>query len=256
MNTKSLFILAGLALCLTAPAIHAEPKTTDAPKITIGNIPATTAKNDPAAWDLLKAAHDSRQTFTSDFPGLTADITVNDNGDVKSGTISYGKDGEVKSNVAGLSADAKEWSEDQASSLIGHRMGGDFAKGEGKNPITFGADDHSPLGRTVQLNDRMQSNYRVRDNQVTEVTRTMGGQKFSITMLGTTTTDSGKYLPEQFIVTYFDKNGGVDHVDAYTDSFANVDGYWLPATRRVVTTVSGGFHTRILTFRNVHIQKP
>ncbi|BDI28765.1 hypothetical protein CCAX7_008160 [Capsulimonas corticalis] len=252
MNTKLFFTLTALTLSIAAStALRAETSN-----VVIENAPAANVKNDPAAWDLLKAAHDSRQTFSRDFPGLTADVTVNDNGEIHEGALSYDKGGEVKSNIAGLSADAREWAEEQASSLIDHRIESDFAKGEGKNPITFGVDDHSPLGRAVRLNDRMQSSYRVRDNQVTEVTRTMSGQKFTITMMATTRTESGKYLPQQFLVTYFDKAGGVEHVDAYTDSFANQDGYWLPTSRRVVTTVNGGFTTRILTFHHIRIQKP
>jgi hypothetical protein len=34
----------------------------------------------PAAYDLLRTAHDNRKTFPADFPGLTAEIVYNENG--------------------------------------------------------------------------------------------------------------------------------------------------------------------------------
>src|SRR4028118_538318 len=43
------------------------------------------AKADPAAYTLLKAAHDSREVMPVDFPGFGADIASNDSGRPRTG---------------------------------------------------------------------------------------------------------------------------------------------------------------------------
>jgi len=216
----------------------------------------TPAKADPAAHDLLKAAHDSRATFAGSFSGITADVTFDDNGTEHKGKVVYSTHDDATITVPDLNKEQGDWLEDQVGSVYGHRRGGDFDKGEGKNPITFGPDDHSPIGRQVVLHDGLESSYRIRDKQVVEVTRTMGGQRFTITVLETTLTDEGKYLPRQFMVTYFNaKTGAIQQVDAFSDTYAKVDGCWLPTSRRVITAEDGGFKSRQITFANIHVQK-
>src|SRR5579862_9320674 len=46
-------------------------------------------KADPAAYALLKEAHDNRDSFPPGFKGFTADIVVDDNGTVMKGTLTY-----------------------------------------------------------------------------------------------------------------------------------------------------------------------
>ncbi len=211
-------------------------------------------KADPAAYALLKDAHDHRETFAANFGGMTAKITLNDNGKTYTGTISTDAQDAVIVAIPEASSDGKEWVNDQMETLISHRRGSNFADNEGKDPITFGPDDHSPLGRRVLLHDALQSSYRVRDHQLIDVTRTMMGQKFSITVLEFKKTDAGKYLPLQFMVTYFDaKTGSIDHVDAYTDTYAKISGAWLPLSRRIITAKDGGFTTRSLTLTDLHV---
>lgn len=242
MSTRILLPLAACALiALTLPAMA-------------DTTPAFTA--DPAAHDLLKAAHDSRATFAGSFSSITADVTFDDNGQAYSGTATYSPKDDATLSIAGLSKDQNDWLSDQVDSIFAHRRGGDFDKGEGKDPITFGPDDHSPLGRMVELHDRLQSRYRIRDNQVVEVTRTMGGQRFTITVLETTRTDDGKYLPREFLVTYFDdKTGAIQRSQAFTDTYAQIDGLWLPTSRRVITAADGKFTTRTITLTNITVRK-
>lgn len=242
MNTRILLTLA--ACTLIATALPSMADTT----------PAFTA--DPAAHDLLKAAHDSRATFAGSFSSITADVAFDDNGQVHSGAATYSPKDDAALTVAGLTRDQNDWLSDQVDSIFAHRRGGDFDKGEGRDPITFGPDDHSPLGRLVEMHDRLQSRYRIRDNQVVEVTRTMGGQRFTITVLETTRTDDGKYLPREFLVTYFDdKTGAIQRSQAFTDTYAQIDSLWLPTSRRVITAADGKFTTRTITLTNITVRK-
>lgn len=223
--------------------------------VALPNAAKSSIKADPAAWNLLKAAHDTRETFSSDFGGLTATILFNDNGTVHTGAVSYTANDDVTVDLDRLDPDTKEWLDDQAGSIFDHRRGGEFSRHDGQYPITFAVADQSPLGKLVELHDGLNSTYRVRNNQVVEVTRTMGGQRFTITVLESTETVDGKYLPKQFIVTYFDaKTGQLQKAAAYTDSYADVDGFWLPTSRQIVTAEDGKTTTRLLVFSDYHVK--
>ena len=232
-------------LCqLFSAAANSFAATTDAPAF----------KSDPAAFDLLQAASNRRCTLPKDFPGFTADVTLNDNGAETTGTVAFtpGKDLEIQ--IAGVDAKAVAWLRSSLASALSHRMGGDFSKGDGANVITFVSHDHNPLGRQLSLNDEMKSLYRVRDNQIMEVTRTMGSQRFTITMLENVVVDSDKYLPKHFVVTYFNaQTGALDRAEYFTDTHVRVDKAWLPATRRVITASAGGTTARSYELKNVHV---
>lgn len=216
---------------------------------------AETKKADPEAWNLLKSTRETSKNFPANFAGVTTDVVLNDNGKVAKGTLNYevGKTGELK--IESLDEETKSWLNEQAMSVIAHRRGGDFAKGDGRHPITFGEDDNSPAGRRVVLNDSMKSSYRVRNGQVVEVDRTMADSHFVITVLETTKTPDGKFLPRHFTVTYFDaKSGALKRTETFTDEYKQVEGVWFPASRRVVRAENGKVATRIIEFHNPKIR--
>ena len=211
-------------------------------------------KGDPAAFALLKEAHDKRESFPPGFSGLTADVLVNDNGTEVKGTLTYTSAGDVKLSLTDATKADEDWAHEQLESALAHRRSDDFAHGDGSHALTFVQDDHSPLGRQIALNDRMKSFYRISDGQIMEVTRSMGNMRFTITMLENTFVKGGKYLPAYFVVTYFDAGtGAITKVDAYTDKFARVSNAWIPSSRRVVTAENGGFTTRSFALTNIHL---
>jgi hypothetical protein len=209
---------------------------------------------DPAAVALLKEAHDRRETFPAGFSGLTADVLVNDNGKEAKGTLTYTSAGELKLTLSDASKAQEDWAKEQLGSAFGHRRADDFAQGDGSHPLTFVPDDHSPLGRLIALNDRFKSTYRVKDGHITQVNRAMGSLRFTITVLEDKTLEGGKYLPSQFVVTYFDAaTGAIKKVDAFSDRFVRVSHVWVPSARRVVTAENGDFITRTLALDNIHL---
>lgn len=216
---------------------------------------AETQKADPAAWNLLKSARETSQNFPTSFAGVTADVTLNDNGKVAKGSFNYDVGKSVELKIEGLDEDAKRWLDEQTMSVIAHRRGGDFTKGDGRHPITFAENDNSPAGRRVALNDSMRSYYRVRNNQVVEVDRHIGDDHFIITVLETTRTPEGKSLPRHFTVTYFDaKTGAIKRSEAFTDEYKLVDGVWFPASRRMVRAENSKVITRVIEFHNPRIR--
>lgn len=212
-------------------------------------------KADPAAWNMLKSARETSQTLPANFAGVTADVVLNDNGKIAKGSINYEAGKSVELKIEGLDDEVKGWLNDQTMSIIAHRRGGDFSKGDGRHPITFAEDDSSPAGRRIAVNDPMKSHYRIRNNQVVEVDRTMGADHFIITVLETTRTPDGKNLPRHFTVTYFDaKSGAVKRSETFTDDYKLIDGVWFPTSRRMFRAENGKVVTRIIEFHNPRIR--
>jgi hypothetical protein len=221
------------------------------------NAPSNTQpqKADPAAWNMLKSARETSQTIPANFAGVTADVVLNNNGKTVKGSINYEAGKSVDLKIEGLDDEAKAWLSDQTMSIIAHRRGGDFSKGDGRHPITFAENDNSPAGRRIAVNDPMKSHYRVRDNQVVEVDRTMGADHFIITVLDTTRTPDGKNLPRNFTVTYFDaSSGAVNRAETFTDEYKLIDGVWFPASRRMFRAENGKVVTRVIEFQNPRIR--
>lgn len=212
-------------------------------------------KVDQAAYDLLKNSRSTSQNFPANFAGYSVDVTYNEDGNVYKGTVDYTPKVELKFEMKGLAAEDFKKLEGDLTSLISHRSGGDFAKGDGKYPITFGADDKNPIGRLVQLNDEMKSSYRVRNNQVMQVNRTMGGEFFTINILETTSVADGKFLPRQFSVTYMDAaTKQIKKTQFFTDSYENVNNAWLPKMRRIITVENGRTGVRQINFENFKVK--
>jgi hypothetical protein len=229
----------------TAPAANLRSPDSPAPSIPAGA--------DPQAYDLLKSAYDHRQQLPALFAGFSADIAVNDAGTEVAGKLVY-TPGKPMDLTLDNPATQMKWLRDAIGSLIGHRITGAFAQGDGSNPITFGADDHSPVGRLVALNDGLQSSYRVRDNQIVQVNRSMGDTKFTILVLDSLKTNEGKFLPRNFVVTYFDAGtGALKRAECFSDTYTEIHGAWLPTSRTIVTSENGAVVARSFALRNLKL---
>lgn len=214
------------------------------------------SKADPRAYALLEAAHNNRQVMPATFAGFQANLIYRDGETTRTGKLVYRRAGETQIRVEGLSEADQSWLEEKVMNLIGHRRGGTFAQGDGKNPLTLG--DKNAYGQLITLNDRMASEYRVKDGKVTEVTRTIGGQKFTITVMDTMEADPGKYLANHFSVAYRDAATNVlQRVEGYHDSYAQIDGVWIPTGRTVIDIASSvSPRVRSIDLRNIEILKP
>jgi len=199
--------------------------------------PGPHPKADMAAYELLKNAHDNRQTMPENFAGFTAKVMYKKDGVATSGTITYRRKGKTDIEFPGMSEADFKWAQDKIYNMLGHRRGGSFAEGDGRNPLTFNRLPENSFGKLITLNDDMKSEYRVKDNKVTEVTREAGGMRFTIAVLETIEADNGKYLANHFIVSYRDaKTGDLKMLEGFRDAYSKVDGVWLPLMRYVFTS--------------------
>lgn len=137
-------------------------------------------------------------------------------------------------DVSGLPEEDTAWAGAQIRSLFTHRQARPFEEGDGKYEIKL--DEWNPvLGHLVSLDDTFKSAYRVRDNQVVQVNRVMGGERLLINIIENIRTRDGKVLPKHFNVVYHDgETGAILRTQNFYDEYREVEGTWLPVSRRMV----------------------
>ncbi len=188
---------------------------------------------------LLRRAHETGYRFPSTFGGFTATVrtSAGDTGAVAvtgRTTVDLTIDGEPSDDVA--------WARGEIASIVSHRWASGYDEGDGR--WTKRSDD----GETVRmLDDPFDSAYRLRDNHISEVHRTVGESRFVISVSERVRTADGRYLPVHFTVFFWNTaSGRLTRADHFTDAVALVDGVYLPSRRQVVSASDEGLSTRVL----------
>jgi Protein of unknown function (DUF3386) len=134
------------------------------------------------ARELFKGAYENRYTWDETFPGYTADFVLNLKDQTYIGKVKVTKGMEV--TVETNDEKAEEWLRNQMKDVVVHRKFSDFESSHGKH--TFTADGEPDTTGAVAIlvgGDAMGSNYKVRDQQVVQVSRVMGRMAFTINHL-------------------------------------------------------------------------
>ena len=99
----------------------------------------------------------------------------------------------------------------------------------------------------VELDDEYGSSYRVSDDEISTVTRTLGERRFTIVVHERLQASDGTGLPTSFSVFYWDAaSGALASAEAYRDVAVEVEGILLPASRTIVRGTSDGLAVRSL----------
>lgn len=219
-------------------------------------IATTTAPG--AAHAILKDAHGRSYRFPEGFHGFTADVTITraagDEVTTASGTATVAGPRAIQVALAGDEALAG-WVKQELASMAGHRWPTSYEESDGRYELTLGEDSDHPLGPELTFqNDPFSSAYRVVDGAISQVTRSMGPMRFTITMLRHEPAADGRALPSEFTVSYWNtKEGRLVRADGYRDRYTEVDGVSVPAERTVITAEDGGFTTHRMAIANVRL---
>jgi len=228
-------------LVLNVPAGAAVAKTAAKPAS------AKTPAGDITAMETLVRARDGRAMWTK-FPGFSADLTVNSGKEEIKGTMTIDENGTVELEMP--ASDTKDWVEEQLNTLVQHRMPeGEVAEGN----VTFVEEKgEHPLGRLIDLGDGDQaSRYRIKDDVLLEVNRSMGPLRFTISVLEIEWNAENKYLPRSFTMNFFDaKSGELKSSLGYFNSWKRVESFDLPDKIIEVDAQKGGASTREIVFSN------
>lgn len=209
-----------------------------------------TVADDPQARALLQRAFESTARWQPDFHGFSADLSVNTNGQVVTGTVVVKGPREVTVQLADETI--QKWAQEQIGMIAVHRAPRKFEESDGKHRLTMETGNEHPLGRRLDLHgDGMQSFYRIKDNRITQINRKMPHVAFTINVEESSTTQDQKQLTTKYTVYYFSpKDGALRNVESFTDTHVRVGASDLPATRRIISYENGAVLARTLTFTN------
>jgi len=148
------------------------------------------------ARDLFQSAYENRYTWDDEFPGMSAEIDIEQGNEIYSGSIQINQDLTIE--ISGIENEmVKKSVETQLKDVVTHRKRRAFEETHGKNSFTLGeTDDCGAVGIQVS-GAAMGSEYRVRDRVICYVQRVVGQMTFYIDTHETLDTGEG-YLPTRY----------------------------------------------------------
>jgi hypothetical protein len=209
----------------------------------------TDVKDDPQARELLRRAFEKTARWPAGFKGFAADLTLNVDGKEKKGNVIVNSSQDV---VVSLDdPDLQKWATNTIAMIAVHRGPRTFDQSDGKSVLTLEPESSHPLGQTIRIHDMLTSHYRIKDERITQINRTMGPMKFTINVEDSTLTQDNKYLTTRYTVFYFNpQDGKLTNVESFSDTHVRIGQADLPASRRIISAENGGVSVRTLTFSN------
>jgi hypothetical protein len=109
-----------------------------------------------------------------------------------------------------------------------------------------------PLGRLLEFEGgEFATSYRVKDRQLKTVNRVIDGQNMTITVLDNSQNAEQKFLPQTYVVQYWDEATGEPlRTETVQQRWARVGAWDLPAEHTMTTSSADGF-----TVRNFRLSK-
>ena len=197
------------------------------------------------ADSLVRQAHARAYRYPGGFEGFRAELAWRTDDASETGAVLARTGPEVE--LQGESGEeAPDWVVKELRSIVGHRQFSEYETGDGAHEKRLAATGHV-LGEIVELGDSLESSYRVAGDEISSVTRTMGGRRFTIVVHDRFVVPDGRAVPTSFSVFYWDaETGALTATEAYRDAVVDVGGIFLPSSRRVVRGDGDGLSVREL----------
>jgi hypothetical protein len=216
-----------------------------------------TADRTSQACDLFRAAYDNRYTWDDGFPGYAADFELEIGHDAPLGRSGdkvlkagiYLGSVQVPADLTDLNGIvvsgvndplAAEWVVNQIKDVITHRKRADFESAHGKHEFSLdGQPDASGAVPIAVSGDAMGSHYKVKHNEVVQVSRTMGRMAFTINHLDKLDTGSGYVSTAYTAVFNNPETGEILNQLKFSDRYVEFAGYYLMSEQVVKGTSRG-----------------
>ncbi|NJK41933.1 MAG: DUF3386 domain-containing protein [Acaryochloridaceae cyanobacterium SU_2_1] len=208
-----------------------------------------------SARDLFKTAYENRYTWDSDFPGYRADVEFKQADAVYIGKMRVNADLTVE--VADIDTESvAESLYTQLRDVVTHRKYTPFEKAHGSNHFSLGTLDSSGAQEIVVEGDAMGSNYSVRDNQISLVSRVMGRMAFVIHHKASLQTGSG-YISSRYNAVFRNPTTQdlIRQID-FEDTYEQVGQYYLMTRQVMRTHEQGQTHVTEIQFSNIKLLQP
>ncbi len=224
-----------------------------------------------SARELFQAAYENRYTWDSNFPGLTADVAIAIDGNNRTGKATISKDlavevimddqklitrtsrtpsGEEKTVEVD---EEQEWLTNQLKDVVTHRKRKSFADAHGKSSFIMGDRDTTGAVEILVTGDSMGSNYKVKNNQISLVSRVMGRIGFVINHLGHLDTGEG-YVSSAYSAVF--RNPQTDEITRqakFEDNYEKIGNYYLMTSQIVQMNEQGTQKSYEIKFSNINL---
>lgn len=188
--------------------------------------------------ELFRSAYDKRYTWDSDFPGYWVEVSVRYNQDIYHGLAMVNPDLSVEvANMNSLTdadnAAVSELVKNELQMEVIHRRSLPFEQLHGPSQFELEGQDQSGAWLIRELGDGMNSHYKVQDQKITQVNRTMGDVAVTVDTLGFERPPEG-YMAAHFQTTFRNaKTGEVLELEDVRDSHTKVGKYYLLTNRSI-----------------------
>ncbi|ELS31015.1 MULTISPECIES: DUF3386 domain-containing protein [Pseudanabaena] len=220
-------------------------------------VTTTDIKPDTSARDLFQAAYENRYTWDPNFPGMTANVSVAIDGVARTGKAKIAQDLSVEVSMdepllierttrtpsgeeKTVSVDeGQEWLYNQLRDVVTHRKRKSFEDAHGKSSFSLGETDESGSVEILVTGDSMGSNYKVRGNEISMVSRVMGRIGFTINHLGHLDTGEG-YVSSLYTAVF--RNPMTNEIvrqARFEDTYEKLGNYYV-MTKQVVQSHEQG----------------
>jgi hypothetical protein len=228
-------------------------------------------KSDTNARDLFQAAYENRYTWDSNFPGLKANVSVAINGIARTGKACINPDLSVEVSMdqpemidrttrtpsgeeKTVSVDeGQEWLNNQLRDVVTHRKRKTFEEAHGKSAFNLGATDESGAVEILVTGDSMGSNYKVRGNEISMVSRVMGRIGFVINHLGHLDTGEG-YASSLYTAVFRNPmNDEIVRQARFEDTYEKFGNYYLMTKQVVQSNEQGQVKNYEIIFSDIQL---
>lgn len=207
------------------------------------------------ARDLFKAAYENRYTWDEKFPGYSADVQIKQGDEVYNGKIRINRDLSV--DVEGIEDETvKESVYTQLRDIVTHRKRSQFEQAHGKNEFSIGQSDETGATEILVKGDAMGSNYKIRGQEICQVSRVMGRMAFVIDTQESVDTGKG-YVSSRYDVVF--RNPQTDEVTRvlkFRDTFEPVGDYYIMIKQAIESYENGTRTVTEFSFSNVKLLEP
>jgi hypothetical protein len=204
------------------------------------------------ALEVFRNAYENRYTWDRNFPGYTATVEINQDGQQFQGRIQVNRDFSTK--VTGIEDKKVEKSvADQLAMMITHRRNVPFDLSHGKHSFTVGETTPSGAFKIEQFGEGTPSSYEVKSQKITQVNRLMGAVAVKVDLLEQENTPKG-YLGTHYIATFtYVQTGDLLETVDFQDTYEKVGNYYIPSRQIIRTLEPGQKSTMDIKLSNIQL---
>jgi hypothetical protein len=185
-----------------------------------------------SAGDLFRDAYEHRYTWDESFPGYQAEVSVRYEGQLYHGLVQVKPD--FTTEVINISnAEVNQLIDSQLQMSITHLRRVPFGDRHDQHSFELIGTDEAGAAQIRQLGDDSRSSYKVKDQEIKQVNRTLGDLSVKVETLGSIKTPEG-YLTTRFQVAFLNaETGEVLEEDDVRDFYEKVGSYYLLTNREI-----------------------